>query len=220
MTAPDLYLDLDGTILDVAARNHRVHVESVRALGGESRLSLEAFWREKRAGLTNARLLEREGLVPRVDPRRYGERFLAAIELDELQALDALLPGAREALEALAARHTLVVVTLRREREPLLRSLARLGVDRLVSDVLSASPLDAPGEHTKAALVRGRARAIVGASWIVGDTEIDVRAGKALGLRTCAVTSGIRDEARLSLETPDLLVPHLGAFAALRARED
>lgn len=214
MSLPDLYLDLDGTILDVAPRYHHVHRATVRALGAESRLSRQAFWEHKRAGWTNARILEHEGLASRVDPKEYGARFLASIESDEAQALDSLLPGARDALDALGREHALVIVTLRREREPLARSLARLGIGGLFDDVLSGSPIGAAGEHTKAALVRSRGRAVENESWLVGDTEIDVRAGKALGLRTCAVTSGIRDSQLLKNEGPERVAADVAAFAA------
>lgn len=213
MSLPDLYLDLDGTILDVAPRYHHVHRATVHALGAESRLSLGAFWAHKRAGWTNARILEHEGLASRIDPKEYAARFLAAIESDEAQALDMLLPGARGALDALGRTHALVIVTLRREHESLARSLVRLGIAGLFDAVLSGSPLGAAGEETKAALVRARGLAIAGGSWLVGDTEIDVRAGKALGLRTCAVTSGIRDEALLGGEAPERLLSDLAKFA-------
>jgi phosphoglycolate phosphatase len=50
------------------------------------------------------------------------------------------------------------------------------------------------------------------AAWMVGDTVHDVRAGKAAGLRTCAVTYGIGDRDDLVAESPDLL---LGSLAEL-----
>ena len=52
MSGPDLYLDLDGTILDVAPRYHHVHRATVRALGAESQTSLDSFWEKKRLGWT------------------------------------------------------------------------------------------------------------------------------------------------------------------------
>lgn len=207
---PEIYLDLDGTILDVAARYHHVHLETVRALGAESTIGLDAFWSQKRSGLSNARILADEKLA--IAPADYAAAFLARIETDEAQALDTVLPGAMDALAALAGAHTLVIVTLRREREPLLRSLAHLAIDVHVGAVLSGSPLDGRGEATKAALVRAHGTPSPD-SWMVGDTEIDVRAGKQLGIRTCAVTSGIRTRDLLQIEAPDRIEPDLISFA-------
>jgi phosphoglycolate phosphatase-like HAD superfamily hydrolase len=44
---------------------------------------------------------------------------------------------------------------------------------------------------------------------IVGDTEVDIRAGKAVRIKTVAVLSGIRDRAALEAEAPDAIVSDL-----------
>jgi len=44
------------------------------------------------------------------------------------------------------------------------------------------------------------------ADWMVGDSWLDVEAGRAAGLRTCAVAWGVCDEARLRAANPDVLV--------------
>jgi len=46
-------------------------------------------------------------------------------------------------------------------------------------------------------------------SWMVGDTVHDLRAGRAAGMRTCAVTYGIGDREDLAAEHPDLLLDSL-----------
>jgi phosphoglycolate phosphatase len=51
---------------------------------------------------------------------------------------------------------------------------------------------------------------------IVGDTEVDIRAGKAVGIKTVAVTSGIRSRAALEAEGPDVIVDDIRALANVR----
>jgi len=50
-------------------------------------------------------------------------------------------------------------------------------------------------------------------AWMVGDTVFDIRAGRAAGCRTCAVTYGIGEKEELAAERPDLLVDDLASFA-------
>lgn len=43
-------------------------------------------------------------------------------------------------------------------------------------------------------------------AWMVGDSWLDIEAGRAAGLRTCAVTWGVNDPDRLRAAGPDVLV--------------
>lgn len=43
---------------------------------------------------------------------------------------------------------------------------------------------------------------------MTGDTELDVRCGKAAGSKTCAVTFGFRTKEALKLEKPDYIIDH------------
>jgi phosphoglycolate phosphatase len=51
-------------------------------------------------------------------------------------------------------------------------------------------------------------------SWMVGDTVHDLRAGRAAGMRTCAVTYGIGAPDELAAERPDLLLDTLADLPA------
>lgn len=51
-------------------------------------------------------------------------------------------------------------------------------------------------------------------SWFVGDTVYDIQAGKAAGMRTCAVTYGIGLVDELEQASPDLLLGNLVDLAA------
>lgn len=52
-------------------------------------------------------------------------------------------------------------------------------------------------------------------SWMIGDAVTDIAAGRAAGLRTCAVTWGVHDEERLRDAEPDALVRTVADLHAL-----
>lgn len=52
-------------------------------------------------------------------------------------------------------------------------------------------------------------------SWMIGDTTFDVAAGRAAGLRTCAVTWGVHEPERLRGSQPDALVDTVDQLRAL-----
>jgi len=205
-----VFLDLDGPLVDVSARYFAVHARILAARGvdpGDSR----AWWDRKRRGLSNAALLaEARIAVPGDD---YARDWLAAIEGDDVLALDRPVPGAIPALAAIAAHHPVVLVTLRQRCEALGAQLDRLGITPYLAAVRCASPLEGPGGPTKARLI-GDGGSVERAVCIVGDTEVDVEAGRRVGLRTVAVASGIRDRAALAALLPDVLVDDLAAWVA------
>ena len=214
MTSTDgrtVYLDLDGPVLDVSARYYAVHrhlCASASLDGGE----LARFWAAKRERVLLAALLATE------DPeqiRRYREAWTALIETDEYLALDRLQPGAHEAVARLGERFRVVIVTLRQDEERVRQEIARLVPQGHIHAIRCGSPLLPCGEEVKAGLFRedmAHHKAVAA----IGDTEIDIRAGKAAGLRTVAVLNGIRCERLLLHEQPDLIVGDLGeAVSAL-----
>ena len=210
MTSP-LYLDLDGPLIDVSPRYYRAHCDVVRGLGREAHLSQAEYFRRKRAGQGAAPLAEAEGLGD--DRGAYLEGFLERIESDAMLELDVLQRGALDALADLATRGPVVLVTLRQNREGLERELDRLTIRRYLDRVLTASPLDGPGERTKERLIRESGLPTQG-SWLAGDTEIDLRAARFLGVRAAAIACGIRDEDALLAEGPDAVFPTLADFAS------
>jgi phosphoglycolate phosphatase len=52
-------------------------------------------------------------------------------------------------------------------------------------------------------------------TWMVGDSWLDIEAGRAAGLRTCAVTWGVSDHDRLRAARPDIVVESVGDLHAV-----
>jgi phosphoglycolate phosphatase-like HAD superfamily hydrolase len=204
-------LDLDGPILDVSPRHHRVYADGVRRLGGEP-LDLGTFWAAKRDKISDHEILSRSGLPAAAEAYQGIKR--ETIEATYYLRLDRLQPGARDILYRLAERHSLVLVTLRHARRELLHQLAALEIASLFTHILSAPAGAAPGWQVKRDLVLEAGLALGPGAFIVGDTETEIHAGRELAVSTVAVCNGIRDERHLQPLAPDWLVPTLADLPA------
>jgi len=205
MRPPRIFLDLDGTVVDVLPRYHRLHEDVVRRSGGEP-LGEAEYWRAKREGVPELDLLARAGLVPGAAAHAAALR-LRRIESRRYLALDRLWPWTVPTLEALSRLAPLVLVTLRQHPERLEWQLGHLGLGRFFERVVAGR-----GDGTleaKARLLREAGLDGPEGSVLVGDTEIDVASGKALGLRTIALRCGIRSPQRLASWKPDFLCADL-----------
>lgn len=210
-----LFLDLDGPLLDVSPRYVALH-QALCAQRGWRALEGEQYWALKRARQPERRIL---ALVTQEDVEPYLEQWRACIEDDAWLAHDVLQPGVLGLLDALrgGGRWRLVLATLRARREGLERQLERLGLARRLDAVLQA-PHTPGDEQAKARLLAQVPTPWLEGGAIVGDTEVDVLAGRAHGLRTYAVSCGIRDAEHLRGAEPEHLVPDLAA--ALRTLEE
>jgi phosphoglycolate phosphatase len=205
--------DLDGTLIDssrdlAAALNQtldRLHpglpalsVDEVRAMIGDGALKL--ITRALRAkGLGDA---PQDALPVFLDC--YGTRLLEETRL---------YPGVTEMLEALASRHLAVLTNKPGDFSRAI--LAGLGVARFFRRVYGGGDLPAK-KPDPVGLHRLLAETGVGPAGavMVGDSAIDVRTGRAAGVRTIGVRYGFDPEG-LSQDPPDLLVDDARELIAL-----
>ncbi|MDQ3680157.1 MAG: HAD family hydrolase [Actinomycetota bacterium] len=202
-----IVFDLDGTLLDVSSRHHLVYDDLVRSLGGKP-LDKERYWRLKRSMATWTEILGLSDVASQATPG-FLERFSEDIEKEDRLAWDVIVPSAEEVLDSLSQEHDLYLVSLRRSAVALGLQLEALGLKRRFREIVSAAG-SRDAHQQKAGLVRtlvGDRRGVM-----VGDTEADVLAARALGMRSVAVMSGIRDRERLAQFDPDFLVSDVGAL--------
>jgi len=210
VSAP-VFLDLDGPILDVSPRYHALYSELAAEAGLEV-WDRATYWDAKRHRVSEADIYRRCGAGDaRAD--RLAERRRELIETRSFLKLDRPWPWAPAALERMAAQRTLVLVTQRNHEDLVAWQLERYDLrDFFVAVVVGR------GDDTREAkrgLLEARGYGVGDDAVFVGDTEVDVCSGKALGAYTVAVRSGIRaDEFLLGCE-PDELVDDLAAVAEL-----
>jgi phosphoglycolate phosphatase len=200
MTPPPLFFDLDGPLLDVRARYHRVY-SAIAAELGVPALGLNEYWSAKRrrdplrSFFPN--VVDAEGLR-----QFYLDRWLSCIEAPEWLSRDTLVPGALECLDALARSRSLYLVTLRREPAALTAQLEALGLRRYFPEVFSGWAEGAAASQLKASWMRPLV--LDGSGVMVGDTEVDMQAAAALRMCAIGVSFGIREPSdlmRLGAET-------------------
>lgn len=113
-------------------------------------------------------------------------------------------PGIVELLEALRAQgHPLAVATTKTTW--MARTvMGRLGIEAHVDHVQGTD--DFPHKPAPDVITHALARLDRPGAWMIGDAVTDIAAGRAAGLRTCAVTWGVHDEDQLRAAAPDEVV--------------
>ncbi len=111
-----------------------------------------------------------------------------------------LMPGAREAVDAVHAAGGRVIVVSAKKKDFVDRVIEVVGlsVDATYGYVFA--------EH------KGQALADEGVSVYVGDHEGDIRAARAAGVLSCIVTTGPMSRAELEEHDPDVILDDLAAF--------
>jgi phosphoglycolate phosphatase-like HAD superfamily hydrolase len=199
-----ILFDLDGTLLDIRQRFHKLHVDCLSELHGKS-LSPEHYWQLKQAKTSEADILKvnhNDGLLPAYEARRKEQ-----IEAVDYLQFDDYWDGMTFNLHNLGEKFDLVIVTLRNDPATLEWQVEHLGLRDFFPTILYPVPGDqSPVRYeTKVTMVRHYYGDRPLSGWFIGDTEVDILAGKALGLKTCAVTFGLRNAEVMSALQPDFL---------------
>jgi phosphoglycolate phosphatase len=140
------------------------------------------------------------------------ERFVARVEDPANLRLDRLFPGVAGTLAALRDRgDRLCLLSLRRRAGPFQRQVEDLGIAGLFERVCSERS-HAADELAKADLI-GRVGFDRPAA-VVGDTEADILAARALGLAAIGVTTGLRTAGYLGEVGADAVVDRVGRLPA------
>lgn len=204
-----MYLDLDGTLVDVSARYYRLHCDLCTTLGLEP-LPFQLYWDLKR------QKSPLEQILPETPPpirEVYTTQWLSLIESPDYLEYDCLLPSVLETLSALAGKYRLVLATMRHDRRLMEAELARLALTAFFEQIVCRSGRS--DTRAKWQLICGETEFNSGSAIIVGDSEQDILAGKKLGLGTIAVVNGIRTQMLLHTLEPDVLIQHIGELPKL-----
>lgn len=202
LKAKGIFLDLDGTLVD----------------------STEAYLVAAKAGF-DAIGITQPGNVDALEiPRRLEQGFsLSEITNGESKMFlsaylrayysvtrekTKLIPNVSATLEALAARNKLALVTMRYvPREAIIAELEYFGISNYFSRVVTALDSFKPKPSPEALIGTVEALGVdINDCLIAGDSVNDVRAGKAAGVRTVAVLSGLFHSEELAKEGPDLIL--------------
>jgi len=210
-----LLLDLDGTLVD--------STEALKEAGraGFAAIRFSSFNDDKIA-FEVARRLEQD--LPIDDlftkfhvGREVEERFLPAYLNAYYAAViskSKLFPHVKETLHTLSQRFPLALITLRYiVREQVIDELRHLGIKKYFNVVVTALDVEKPKPFPDALLVAAKKlKTPIGECAIVGDSIVDIQAGKAAGAKTTAVPTGLFSRAELEEQKPDLIIENFKAL--------
>ncbi|MFO0594771.1 MAG: HAD hydrolase-like protein [Myxococcaceae bacterium] len=204
----NVFLDLDGTLVDCRQRIHALFTELTAGYGPP--LGFDEYWALKRAQRSNPWLLEHRFQTTAAQRADFTAAWMREIEQPARLALDQPFPWTLGVLEALSSRHTLFVVTDRQREDGAIDQAQRLGLARFLREVLvTQQRLD------KAALIRSRVPVVTPADVLVGDTGRDVEAARQLEIRAGVVLSGVRSRESLARYAPDFILDSLAELPAI-----
>jgi len=196
-------IDLDGTIVDSRRAYSEALKKTYKVLGLKNFNPAIAFEIPRRLE-QNQPLND---LIPETIVEKFLETYLGiyyAITESETKPL----PNVSKTLEALSKRIKLALLTMRHVPEENIRKeLEKFGLAKHFQCVVTALDTRFPKPSPKAILECAEKLGVkIGECVVVGDSVMDVRAGKNAGAKTVAVLSGIFSREELAKEKPDLIL--------------
>lgn len=213
-----LLLDLDGTLVD-----------STEALKDAGRAGFAAIgfanYDDDKIAFEVARRLEQDLSMDDLFAsfrigREVEERFLPAYlnaYYSSVISKSKLFPKTKETLQALSQHFQLALITLRYvAREQVLDELWHLGIKKYFHVVVTALDVEKPKPFPDALHAAAtKLHTTIGECAIVGDSVVDIQAGKAAGTKTIAVLTGLFSRRELVKQKPDLIVKNVNVLLDL-----
>jgi len=127
-----------------------------------------------------------------------------------------IIPGAADALQEIAAQGlklALVTSSLREYMALKLVPLVKAGVDNLFEIMITADDVQHKKPHAEPLIMCSNKLGLTPAKCVyVGDTRVDIKAGKAAGMQTVAVLTGFDGYEALAREKPNVIIESVSAL--------
>jgi HAD superfamily hydrolase (TIGR01509 family) len=208
-----ILFDLDGTILDTRPAYIEAAKIAFQTVGHKLPPTSQLLQIPKRIELRQPIT----DLVP-VDPKLFLHLYLKAF-YDSAGNATQVMPRAIETLQGLSLKAKMAVITMRfMPKEAVMLELERLQLAKYVAHVVTA--LDTPNpKPSPEALIRAVEAMDVDMCdcVIVGDSVVDVKAGKAAGSKTVSVLTGLYSRQELEQTQPDYIINDVSELPELIA---
>jgi phosphoglycolate phosphatase len=206
-----IMFDLDGTILDTRP----AYIEAAR-------IALETLGRsipETQKLLEIPKRLEQKQAISDIvqtETKEFLDLYLKTFYRIAASKTEPV-PCVTETLETLSSRVKMAVITMRfMPKELIAKELKQYHLDKYFAHIVTALDTNKPKPSPEALIKAVAAMDVQMCDCIiVGDSVVDVKAGKAAGAKTVAVLSGLYSFEELSLAKPDFIINNVGALSSL-----
>ncbi|KON31836.1 hypothetical protein AC478_02025 [miscellaneous Crenarchaeota group-1 archaeon SG8-32-3] len=203
-----IFFDLDGTIVDSREAYHEAARIAFQTMGQEMP--------EKEAVLEIPRKLEQKQPINDLikgDLQKFLSVYLNAY-YSITKEKTKLIPNVSTTLETLFTKAKLALVTMRAfPKENIMKELEVFEIAKYFSYVVTALDTHKPKPSPEALMKCAKALNVQICDCVIaGDSISDIRAGKAAGVKTVAVLSGLFSRRELAEEKPDLIIKDITAL--------
>jgi phosphoglycolate phosphatase len=226
-----VFCDFDGPIVDVSDRYYSTYHQALTATAqfystfSTTRspdvdfdrqltvLTKEQFWQMKQNRIPDLEIARQSGLKDE-EIDFFLRRVMEIVNCADLLHQDKLQPGVTWALGLLRSQGCKLILVTLRDRDEAIAMLEQYGLKQLFagiygtidrqsayqnySEIKTKLLETAMDEHQVTPMNADR-------SWMIGDTEADITAGKAVGISTIGLTCGIRSDLQLRQLQPTLI---------------
>lgn len=195
-----IIFDLDGTLICSKKRLYELFCD----LTNSRELSFSDYWDFKFNGYSNQDILKNEFNYPEEKINRFVTRWMDKIEDSYYLEMDTVIEGLQGFLEEISINNQLYICTARQSVAQVKNQLKKLAILEFFEDVFVTEQ-----RFTKTELLLKSGMVFSENDWFVGDTGHDIRTGRQLGIKTCAVLSGFMSESALLTYEPNKIFKNL-----------
>ena len=228
-TSLTVFCDFDGPVVDVSDRYYSTYhlaltdtakyyrqlliPQPAQIQLGLTILTKAQFWQMKQNRVADREIARQSGLGE-AEIDFFLQRVVEIVNCAELLQQDKLQPGVTWALGLLKAQGSRLILVTLRDRDEAIGILEQHGLRRLFTAIYGTANSQAAYQNYAEIKTKLLERAMhehqvthlnSHQSWMIGDTEADVLAGRAMGISTIALTCGIRSNSQLTQLQPTLI---------------
>lgn len=185
--------DLDGTLIDVSERDFRIYADILLRLG-YSPISKDEYWPLRRNITDIHHILSLSGLISEEDVSTFLKERKALMEAWSYLRIDKPFDDVTETLSKLKKEYNLIILTKRYDGEITKQQVSELGLTDFAELMIVTD--------SKEEAMRG----INNLYAMIGDTENDIVPANNAGIKSIAVTTGIRNVEKLRLYSPSVII--------------
>jgi len=209
-----LLIDLDGTIVDITEPCIEAAKEAASTLrfrNIDGKIGLEIA-KKLQSNLSFDEVFARFGI-----DKSMGEKFLKAF-LNAWYTIAPVkttpLPKVHTTLQKLSETFQLALITRRNmPKEPIMRELKRLGLTEYFKFIVTSQDVEEPKPSPQAFVKAANQLGVsIHDCAVVGDSTVDIQAGKSAGAKTIAVLTGLFSREELEKHKPDLIIQNINSL--------